>query len=461
MALETKKNTDLQIDKVPPQSIEAEMAVLGSMLIEKEAVSKGLEIVNEDDFYSEFHKQIFTATKNLELDSKAIDIITVSEKLKKNKLFIDNGGTSYLTSMINSVSTAANVEHYAEIVRDKSILRKLINAGSNIVNSAFNEKFSAEEILDESQGILFNISKSRNTKSFANIQDLVHDSLNDLEKLLTDKKDVPGLRTGFTDLDKLTSGLQPSDLIILAARPSMGKTALALNIAEYVAMAEKKPVAIFSLEMSKKSLMLRLLCSAARVNSHQTRKGFISRQNWINLTTIASKIADAPIYIDDSSSLTVLDIRARSRRLASELALENKKLELIIIDYIQIMRGTGRIESRQQEMSDISRALKGLAKDLNIPVIAVSQLSRKPEEKGREGRPQLSDLRDSGALEQDADVVAFIYRAGYYKTDDPDNEKVATIILGKQRNGPTGEVTLVFEKDYTRFENFTPQQEIS
>ena len=457
MALESR-NLAAPLDKIPPQSIDAEMAVLGAMLIEKEAVSKAFDIINETDFYSEFHKQIFETIKELELDSNPIDVITVSEKLKKNKLFVDNGGVSYLTSMINSVSTAANVEHYATIVRDKSILRRLIYAGSNIVNSAFTENLSAEEILDQSQSILFNISKSQSSKNFADIQDLVQDSLKDLEKLYTDKKDIPGLRTGFADLDKLTLGLQPADLIVLAARPSMGKTAFALNIAENVAILEKKPVAIFSLEMSKRSLMLRILCSAARVNSHHTRRGFISRQNWINLTTVASKIADAPLYIDDSSVLSVLDIRARSRRLASELAIENKKLELIIIDYIQIMRGMGRMESRQQEISDISRSLKGLAKDLNVPVIAISQLSRKPEEKGREGRPQLSDLRDSGAIEQDADVVAFIYREGYYKRDDPDKEKSATLIIGKQRNGPTGEVNLVFEKDFTRFESFTPQE---
>jgi len=456
MALNTK-TLMVPIDKIPPQSLEAEMAVLGAMLIEREAVSKVLDIVNETDFYSEFHKQLFQAIKELELESQPVDVITVSEKLKKNKLFIDNGGVSYLASMINSVSTAANVEHYATIVRDKSILRRLINAGTNIVNSAFTENLSADEILDQSQRILFSISENQTGRNFADMGELVQDSLKDLEKLYTDKKDIPGLRTGFTDFDNKTLGLQKSDLIIIAARPSMGKTAFALNIAEYVAITEKKPVAIFSLEMSKRSLMLRLLCSAARVNSHHTRRGYISRQNWINLTTVASKIAEAPLYIDDSSVLSVLDIRARARRLASELEIQNKKLELIIIDYIQIMRGMGRVESRQQEMSDISRSLKGLAKDLNIPVIAISQLSRKPEEKGREGRPQLSDLRDSGAIEQDADVVAFIFRESYYKRDDAEN-KTATIIIGKQRNGPTGEITLVFENECTRFENFTPQE---
>ncbi|MFC1501512.1 replicative DNA helicase [Elusimicrobiota bacterium] len=443
------------IDRVPPQSIEAEMAVLGSMLIEKEAVTKVFDIIGEKDFYKDYHRQIFLTVRDLDLDNQAIDVVTVSDKLKKNKAFLDMGGMSYLTSLINSVSTAANVEHYAGIVRDKSILRHLINTGTEIVGAAFNEQKSAEEILDRSQTMLFDLSKSRATRGFAKISDLVHSSLQNLEKLLTDKKDIPGLRTGFTDFDKLTAGLQRSDLVVIAARPSMGKTAFALNIAEHVAMNEKKCVAIFSLEMSKESLMMRLLSSAARVNSHNTRQGYISRQNWINLTTVATKISEAPLYIDDSSSISVLELRGRARRLAAELAIEKKELSLIIIDYIQIMRGAGRVESRQQEMSDISRALKGLAKDLNVPVIAISQLSRKPEEKGREGRPQLSDLRDSGAIEQDADVVAFIYREGYYKRDDPEKEKNATVIIGKQRNGPTGDVNLIFQKDYTRFEELS------
>ncbi len=443
------------IERVPPQSIDAEMAVLGSMLIEKEAVTKVIDLINEHDFYKEAHRQVYLAIRDMYLDNQAADIITVSEKLKNNRIFTDAGGAAYLTTLINAVSTAANVEYYASIVRDKSVLRQLINAGSSIVTLAFSEKTPAEEILDKSESILFNIAQRRAAKGFTSLADLVHPTLEHLEKLHTDKRDVPGLRTGFADLDKITAGLQPSELIILAARPSMGKTALALNIAEHVGLTEKKPVAIFSLEMSKESLMMRLLCAAARVNSHQTRQGYISTQNWSRLTTVATKLAEAPIYIDDSSDLSVLELRARARRLATELQVQGSGLALIMIDYIQIMRGSGRVESRQQEISEISRSLKGLARDLKVPVIALSQLSRKPEEKGREGKPQLSDLRESGAIEQDADVVAFIYREGYYKRDDPDKEKNATLIIGKQRNGPTGEIQLVFEKDYTRFEDFT------
>ncbi|MHB9154552.1 MAG: replicative DNA helicase [Endomicrobiales bacterium] len=443
------------IDRIPPQALDAEMAVLGAMLIEKEAVTRAVDIVHENDFYKEFHKQIFRVIRDLYIENQAVDAITVGDKLKPNKLFADMGGAAYLASLINSVSTAANVEYYANLVREKSVLRQLINTGSEIVNAAFNEKDSAEVILDRSESLLFNIAQRKAAKGFTHIHDLVHPALDRIEKLHIDKKYVPGLRTGFTDLDKMTAGLQPSELIILAARPSMGKTALALNIAENVAMNEKKAVALFSLEMSKESLMMRLLCSAARVNSHQTRTGYINPQNFVKLTTAGEKLANSPLYIDDSSSLSVLELRARARRLATELKVQGKELSLVMIDYIQIMRGGARVESRQQEISEISRSLKGLARDLNIPVLALSQLSRKPEEKGREGKPQLSDLRESGAIEQDADVVAFIYREGYYKRDDPQLEKNATIILAKQRNGPTGEINLVFEREYTRFEDLT------
>jgi replicative DNA helicase len=445
------------IERVPPQALNAEMAVLGAMLIEKEAITKAIDIVVENDFYKPVHRYLFLAIRDLYLENQAVDAITVADELKKRQQFEDMGGAGNITALINSVSTAANVEYYAGIVREKSILRQLINAGSTIVDSAFNERNSADHILDVSEGTLYNIAQRRAARGFSTVAELVHPTLEMLEKLHTDKRDVPGLRTGFYDFDKITAGLQPSELIIIAARPSMGKTSFALNIAEHVAITDKKAVALFSLEMSKEALMLRLLCSHARVNSHNTRQGFISTQNWSKLTSAAAKIAEAPIYIDDSSSLSVLELRARSRRLSTELKAQKKELALVVIDYLQIMRGTGRFESRQQEMSDISRSLKGLARDLNVPVVALSQLSRKPEEKGREGKPQLSDLRESGAIEQDADVVAFIYREGYYKREDPDLEKKATLIVGKQRNGPTGEIALIFEKEYTRFEDMTRQ----
>jgi replicative DNA helicase len=441
------------IEKIPPQAIEAEMAVLGSMLIEKEAVIKTVDILTDKDFYKDSHQSIFRIIRDLHFENHAVDTITVSSELKKKNLLTDIGGASYIASLINSVSTSANVEHYAKIVREKSILRQVISVGTDMVSSAFREKGSAEEILDNSETLLFGISQQRITKGFSAVNDLVHPTLDYLERINKNKKDVPGLRTGFTDFDKMTAGLQPSELILIAARPSMGKTAFALNIAENVALLEKKPVALFSIEMSKESLMMRLLCSVGRVNAHKARQGFLATRDWPALTTAAAKLSEADIYIDDSSTLSVLELRARARRLASELKVQKKELALIVIDYIQMMRGSGGQESRQQEIAEISRSLKSLARDLNVPVVALSQLSRKPEEKGREKRPQLSDLRESGALEQDADVVAFIYREGYYKPDDPDLANKATVIISKQRNGPTGDVDLNFFRDYTKFEN--------
>ncbi len=447
------------IDRIPPQAVEAEMALLGSMLIEKEAIVKAVDIIADHDFYKDSHRQVFCVIRDLFLNNQAIDSITVTEVLKKNRVFAEMGGAAYITSLINFVSTAANVEHYANLVRQKSILRQLINTGTEIVSASFNEKIGADEILDHAESMLYNIAQKGTSRSFSSATDLVHPTLEYLEKLHRDKKDVPGLRTGFDTLDAMTAGLQPADLILLAARPSMGKTAFALNIAENVALEEKKAVALFSLEMSKESLMLRLLCSAAKVNSHEVRRGIIATRDWSKLTTVAQKFSEAPLYIDDSSSLSVLELRARARRLATELETQGKKLSLILIDYIQLMRGAGRTESRQQEMSEISRSLKGLARDLKVPVIALSQLSRKTEEKGREGKPQLSDLRESGALEQDADVVAFIFREGYYKRDDPDLERKATLILAKQRNGPTGEINLTFIRECTRFESATSMEQ--
>ncbi len=429
------------------------MAVLGSMLIEKEAVIKTVDILTDKDFYKDSHQSIFRIIRDLHFENHAVDTITVSSELKKKNLLTDIGGASYIASLINSVSTSANVEHYAKIVREKSILRQVISVGTDMVSSAFREKGSAEEILDNSETLLFGISQQRITKGFSAVNDLVHPTLDYLERINKNKKDVPGLRTGFTDFDKMTAGLQPSELILIAARPSMGKTAFALNIAENVALLEKKPVALFSIEMSKESLMMRLLCSVGRVNAHKARQGFLATRDWPALTTAAAKLSEADIYIDDSSTLSVLELRARARRLASELKVQKKELALIVIDYIQMMRGSGGQESRQQEIAEISRSLKSLARDLNVPVVALSQLSRKPEEKGREKRPQLSDLRESGALEQDADVVAFIYREGYYKPDDPDLANKATVIISKQRNGPTGDVDLNFFRDYTKFEN--------
>jgi replicative DNA helicase len=446
------------IERTPPQAIEAEMAVLGAMLIEKEAVLKVMDVLNADDFYKPEHRNLFMVIHDLFINDKAVDAVTVSNELKRRNQLEEVAGGAYITSLINSVSTAANVEYYANIVRDKAVLRQLINTGSYIVDSAFNDKNPAEDILDSSETMLYNIAQKRVSRGFTPISDLIHPTLEYLEKIRTDKSQVPGLRSGFIDLDKMTGGLQPSELVIIAGRPSMGKTAFALNIIEHISINEKKPIALFSLEMSKESLMMRLLCSVAKANLYEARTGFLSAKRWPALTTAGRIISDSHIYIDDSSNLSVLELRARARRLATELKVQKKELSLIVVDYIQMMRGSARTESRQQEIADISRSLKALAKDLRVPVIALSQLSRKTEEKGREGKPQLSDLRESGAIEQDADVVIFIYREGYYKREDPDMEKKATIIIGKQRNGPTGEISLVFEREYTRFENQAPIQ---
>jgi replicative DNA helicase len=437
------------------------MAVLGAMLIEKEAILKVVDIINESDFYKEIHKQIFLVIYDLYIENQPIDIFTVSETLKKNGMFTEVGGAAYLTELINSIQTAANVEYYSSIIRDKSITRQLISTGTNIVNEAFNEQISSEEILDKSQRALFSISQQKSKKGFLSISKLVRPMLENLEKLHSNPKDISGLSTGFKDFDAKTTGLHPGELIIVAARPSMGKTAFALNIAENVAVVNKKPVAIFSLEMKQEALMSRFLASLARVNAGKLRNGQYSSTDWPRLTNAASKIAESPIFIDDDSNISVIELRARARKLAMELQAKGMPLSLVIVDYIQFIQGAGRkFESRQQEVSDISRSLKALSKDLDIPVIVLSQLSRRTEDRGRrDNKPQLSDLRDSGAIEQDADLVVMLYREGYYNREDPDLQRKATLIIGKQRNGPTGDIDLVFEGEYTKFSDQSKLQE--
>ncbi|MDR2665965.1 MAG: replicative DNA helicase [Endomicrobium sp.] len=460
-----KKNNSNKIPdmfKVPPQSINMEKAVLGAMLIEKEAILKVIDIINEGDFYKDKHRQIFLTIYELYSLNQVVDILTVSEALKKKKISDKVGGVSYLTDLINSVQTAANVESYASSIRDKSILRQLINAGTTIVEDSFNEQNTPEEILDKSQTVLFNISQRKGVrKGFSVVSELIRPMLDNLEKLHSDPRKVSGLPTGFADFDSKTTGFYPSELIILASRPSMGKTAFALNVAEHVAVIKKKPVAIFSLEMKQEALMFRFLASLARVNTIKLRNGQYNSADWPRLTTAAEKIAEAPIFIDDDSNISVIDLRIRARKLAMELKANNTKLALIIIDYIQFINASlsRKFESRQQEVADISRSLKALAKDLDVPVLVLSQLSRRTEDRGRkDSKPQLSDLRDSGAIEQDADIVAMLYREGYYNREDSEVQKKATLILGKQRNGPTGEINLVFEGEYMRFSDESPRE---
>jgi replicative DNA helicase len=440
-------------NKIPPQAIDIEMALLGAMLIEKDAILKVLNVISENDFYKEIHKQIFLTIYDLYIENQPVDLLTVSEALKKNGMFAKIGGASYLKNLMDSVQTAANVEYYASVISDKSILRQLINTGSIMIEDAFNEQNSPEVILDKSQTALFNVLRQKGKKGLSSVSKLVMPMLKKLERLHSNPKDISGLSTGFVDFDAKTSGLHPAELIIIAARPSMGKTAFALNIAEYVAIKEKKSVAIFSLEMKQEALMSRFLASLAKVDASKLRSGQYSSADWPKLTTAAGKIANAPIFIDDDSDISVIELRARSRKLAIELKATDNPLALVIVDYIQFIHGSGRkFESRQQEVSEISRSLKSLAKDLDIPVVVLSQLSRKTEDRGRkDNKPQLSDLRDSGAIEQDADIVAMLYREGYYNREDPDLQRKATLIIGKQRNGPTGEINLVFEGKYAKF----------
>jgi len=404
-------------------------------------------------FYKVAHQIIYRTIAKLFAEGAAVDVVTVAEQLKNEKQLTDIGGAAYLTNLTNIVPTAANVEQYARIVLDKATLRRLISVSTRIVSSCYEQKEEVSTLLDQAEHDIFAIAQSKVEKGFVPISDLVHDVIETVEKLYQNKTHVTGLMTGFREMDVMTSGLQPSTLVIIAARPSMGKTSLALNIAEHVAIQDKKPVAVFSLEMSREELMFRLLCSEARVDSHKVRRGYLEKKYWNTLTAAASSLAQAPIYVDDASSLSVLEMRARARRLAAELASRGTPLAMIIVDYLQLMQGMGKPESRQQEISEISRSLKGLARDLRVPLIALSQLSRRTEEKGREGPPQLSDLRESGAIEQDADIVAFIYREEVYKPQELDLQGKAKILIAKQRNGPTGEFELAFIREYTRFEN--------
>ncbi len=441
-------------EKVLPQNIEAEKAVLGSMLIEKEATAKSVEILQKKSFYKESHQKIFQVIVDLYDRDEAVDIVIIAEELKKSGNSLSSvGGAQYLTSLINSVSTAANVEYYAKIVREKAILRELINVSTRIITESYKGEEDVGSLLDKAEQYIFNIAQAKLTQGFIPVSDMVHDSIELIENLYKKKEHVTGVPTGFCDFDEKTGGLHSSNLIIIAGRPSMGKTSFALSIAQHAAIEKKMPVAIFSLEMSKEEVLMRMLCSEAKVNLHHVRTGFLSKKGWPALTNAASRLSEAPIYIDDAPAPTVLEMKARARRLKAE-----KGLALLIIDYLQLMPGrTGKAEYRQQDVSEITRALKILAKELNVPVVALSQLSRAPE-KRTEPRPQLADLRESGAIEQDADVVAFIYREEYYKPNQPDLEGKAELIVGKQRNGPTGTIPLTFQKEHARFKNFSKRE---
>jgi replicative DNA helicase len=438
--------------KVPPHNIEAEQAVLAGILINNDALNQVMDLLSSDDFYRETHNHIFEAMVDLYNNNEPIDLITLSHQLKEKNLLEKAGGGDYLASLVEAVSTSAGIIYHAKIIRDLSVRRKLINQCSVISESCFHDWQQTDELLDLAEQSIFDIAEQKAGEGFTHLHDVVKDSFKRLESVAENEGFVTGIPTDFDDFDRLTAGLQPTDLIILAGRPSMGKTALALNIGYNAAARTKKGVALFSLEMSKLHLGLRLLGFHAGINATKLRTGFLKDTDWMKLTESANYLSELPIYIDDTSGLTVLDMKAKCRRLKKK-----QDICLIILDYLQLIQGRSSAESRQQEISEVSRSLKALAKDLNVPVLALSQLNRKVEDRPNK-KPQLSDLRESGAIEQDADVIAFIYRDEMYNPTTEENENIAEIILAKQRNGPTGYFKLTFQKEYTRFRNYTEQE---
>lgn len=444
------KNIDTTIDRLPPQSLEAEQAVLGAIILEGESITKAIEILSPEDFYREAHKKIYNAMLVLFDKNEPIDLITITEHLKDKGELEEVGGLSYLSNLATVVPTSANIRYHAKLVREKALLRSLIRACTEIVTKVYEEPEDAEEMLDYAEKLVFEISERRTNTSFYQMKDVVKHTFKMIESMYEKKAIITGIPSGFKDLDELTSGFQPGDLIIIGGRPGMGKTAFSLNIAQHIGVDLGEPVAFFSLEMSKEQIAIRLLSSLAMVNASALRKGFISKRDWEKLTDSAVRLSESPIYIDDSSQMSVLEIRAKARRLK----MEKGKLSLIIIDYLQLMRSRTAYDRREQEISEISRSLKAMAKELKVPVIALSQLNRSVE-KTTDRRPTLANLRESGAIEQDADVIIFLYRDEIYNKKNPANKGKAEIIVAKQRNGPTDTVYLTFLSDYTRFLDFT------
>ncbi|MDD5173865.1 MAG: replicative DNA helicase [Candidatus Omnitrophota bacterium] len=440
------------IEKLPPQSLEAEMAVLGSMLLDREATALAIEMLNHSYFYKDAHKKIYSAIIKLFDENRAVDIVTVVEELKKNNALDDAGGPSYITSIASGVPTAANIVHYVKIVKEKYILRNLINASTQIAAECYSTSHDADTLVDKAEQIIFDIASKKVESRSVPLRDIIRSSIETIDNLYQRKENITGLATGFRDLDMKTAGLQPSDLIVIAGRPSMGKSALAACIVEHAGVVDKKPVAFFSLEMSKEQLVQRMLCSHARVDAHKVRTGFLSQADWPRLVTAAGKLSEAPIFIDDTPGVSVMEIRAKARRLKAQ-----HDIQLIVLDYLQLMQGPYGSDSRQQEISEISRSLKALARELNVPLIAISQLSRAVEQRS-DHRPQLSDLRESGAIEQDADLVILLLREEYYNPTE-ENKGLAETIIAKQRNGPVGSINLTFVGEYMRFENLMNRSE--
>ena len=446
--------TDATLEKPLPHNLEAERSILGAVLLDNHALNAAVERLRTDDFFLPQHRRIFERMVQLAEKQHAIDTVTLMEDLAKRGELEAAGGVPYLSQLADGLPRVSNVDHYARIVKEKAVLRNLAHSAAAIQEQALAGGDDADVILDRAESQIFQLAEDRVKAGLIGVKDLVKDGFERLEKIFSEGRRITGLATGYHGLDNETAGLQPSELVILAARPSMGKTALALNIAENVALRAKEPVAIFSLEMSKESLLLRLLSSHARVDAHKFRTGHLNRDDWGRVTTSLGELGQAPIWIDDSASSTVLEMGAKARRLKRD-----RGLSLVVIDYIQLVVPTlnRRSANRQEEVSSISRALKGLAKELQVPVLVLSQLTRAPEREER--KPQLADLRESGAIEQDADVVLFINRPNFYKTDIPDEERAkAELIIAKQRNGPTGSLNFVFLSRNTRFEEAAPDE---
>ncbi|MEE2839727.1 MAG: replicative DNA helicase [Acidobacteriota bacterium] len=452
--------TDVALEKSLPHSAEAERAVLGAVLLDNALFDQTSEILIPGDFYLESHRCIFSTMERLSSDSRVIDSLTLREELKKDNTLEAVGGVTYIASLLDGVPRVSSVDHYARIVKEKSLLRKLIHSANEILLRGISNEEDPLELLERAEKSIFEIGQEKIKSGFVQLQDLLTESYENIEALYQRKELITGVSTGFVDLDRLTSGFQPADLIIVAARPGLGKTSLVVNIAQYAALQDAKAVGIFSLEMAAQQLVTRMLCAEARVDSHKVRSGYLSKEDWNRLAKTMSKLARAQVFVDDTPGISIVEMRSKARRLKAEHGLD-----LLIVDYLQLMSGTStgtrvRYENRQQEISAISRSLKAMAKELQVPLIAVSQLSRAPEQRRGDHRPQLSDLRESGSIEQDADLVLFIYREDLYKKEeDLEEQGVVQLIIGKQRNGPTGVVKLAFIEQWTKFENLARELE--
>lgn len=445
------KQLDVALDRLPPQNIEAEQSVLGAILLENAALSSVIEILAPEDFYKSSHKKIFLAMRELYEKNEPIDLITLTEQMSRKEQLEEVGGASYLSSIVNQVPTSANVRYHSKIVKEKALLRGLITTATEIVSMGYDEGVEVNELLDRAETKIFSLSEKMVKSSYVHVKEVLKDTIELVDKLYNKKELITGLPTGFQDLDELTTGFHPGDLVVVGARPGMGKTSFCLNIAAHVGIEVKVPVVVFSLEMSKELLVLRMVCSEAEVDSKSVRSGYHTKEDYRKLVNAAGRLAEAPIFIDDAFN-SVLEIRAKARRLKAEHGLG-----LIIVDYLQLMRGEGSFTAREQVISDISRSFKALAKDLSVPVIVISQLNRSCEQRGDDKHPLIADLRESGAIEQDADTILFLYRGDYYKAKDAE-PGVTDLDVAKQRNGPTKRFPITFIDKYTKFKDYTSQQ---